>query len=190
MKINLIPEVRQEQLKAQKTNTIVTTVVIIVASILVGVIFLIGAMYIARTTIINQNNASIVTLNQKLKALAPLEKTVLNVQEGIKDVKDILATDNKWGNFFSDLEKATPDDIRFKSLNITADGKISASLEGKEVGSIDRFITAFSQYKRKDTVTNTEKGNLFSDVKVSGYSTNESDHVLFSATLTLNDKEL
>ena len=190
MKINLIPEVRQEQIKIQKINTIVTMVVIIVASVLAGIIFLIGAMYIARVAIVKQNNASIAELNQKLKALAPLEKTVIDVQEGVKDVKSILGTDNKWQSFFSDLEKATPADIRFKQLNISAIGKTTAELEGEDVSSIDRFITSFSNYKRKDTVTNKEKNNLFSGVTVYKYTATPDGHVSFPAEFNLNEKEL
>jgi len=190
VKINLIPEIRQEQVRIQKTNALVTMIAIILAVVLGAIILLLSGMFLARMAQANQYNASITQINKNIKSQAALEKTVIDVSKGIQDVKSILGTDNKWKNFFSDLEKATPGDVRFKSLSITSDGKASAEMEARDVTSLDRFLTSFSTYKRKDLVTNTDKNNLFSDVVVAGYNVDDTGKINFSATFLVNLKEL
>lgn len=177
MKINLIPEVKQEQLRIHKLNATVTTVATFAAFIVGGIIICLALYNIFRTTQIASTNKKIDNVNKELEAYADLEQTVISLETGLTEIKQILTGGPQWSKFFNEFEKATPNDIQFTNFQISGN-EITVTAKGKNVGSVDRFIKSFSNYKVDDK-------NLFSSVYVSGYSA-ENNQVLFQAKFTLN----
>ena len=185
MKINLIPEIKKEQLRIRKTNLLVTNVAIATAVIFGGVIlaltmFIVGMQVKAKAV---EKDTAEIKKTLESETYASLEKTVLSIEQGLKDVKQIVTGDDKWESIFAIFEAATPNDIRFKSLDITKDLVVSATLEGKNVNSIDRFLRSFQNYKNKDAL-------VFSAVEVSGYTTDDKGVVSFSAQFKINSAAL
>jgi hypothetical protein len=183
MKINLIPEVKKEQLKIRNTNIWVTNIAIGIGVVLAGIMVVLAIYMGGVVAKIKSVESDTVTLEDKLKAYQALEQTVLSIEQGVKEVKQILSNEDKWQTVFSVFEEATPDDIRFKSLNISADLGVTAELEGKNINSIDRFIKSFMNYKRNEK-------SVFTAVEVGGYTTNEKGLVNFSATFKINQDAL
>jgi type II secretory pathway pseudopilin PulG len=178
-KINLIPEVKQQQLKTKKNNVFATSFAV-VAAIILGAIILVLAVYIvARKAQIANSDSQVVTLNQQLNAYSDLNNTVLSLETGLSDIKTIVNNDSTWLDIFSEIEKDTPADIRFQTMNIATDYSVTAEMEGTNVASIDRFIQSFSQAQ-----TN-KKTNAFSGVEVDSYSSDGST-VTFMAKFTIN----
>ncbi|MDD5693546.1 MAG: PilN domain-containing protein [Patescibacteria group bacterium] len=176
-KINLIPEVKIEQQRLHKINTTVTTVATVVAIVLGVVIFGLLAYNVSRQVQISSLNSSINKTKEELVAYADLEKTVLSLEKGLAEIKQILAGGTKWSKFFAELEKATPADTQITSFDIKGD-TITLTVTGKDVRSIDRFIKSFSNYKVDDK-------NLFKDVSVNGYTIKDNGNVSFQVTMTL-----
>ena len=147
MKINLIPEVKKEQLKIKTTNLWVTNVAIAIA-IFCGATLLLLGIFIAGTKVnIKSTESETAKLETTLESYKTLEATVISIEQGVREVGQILANEDKWPTVFTMIEGATPDDIRFKSLDISADLNVTAELEGKDINSIDRFIKSFSSFK-------------------------------------------
>lgn len=183
MKINLIPEVKKEQLKVRNTNLWVTNVAIFLG-IAFGCAILILALYMGGVVAkIKSVESQTVTLEDQLKAYQALEATVLSIEQGVKEVKQILNNEDKWQSVYSVFEGATPQDIRFKSLNITPELSVTAELTGKNVNSIDRFIKSFNNYKHNDKLA-------FTSTEVSGYTTDDKGLVSFSAAFKINPDAL
>lgn len=183
MKINLIPEVKKEQLRVRSIN-LWTTNVAVALGILLGSVILVLLVYMGGITAkIKVTENDTVSLQEKLKAYDALEKTVLSIEEGVKEVKQILNNEDKWQTVFSLFEGATPEDIRFRSLSISPELNVNAEVEGKDINSIDRFIKSIENYKYQDK-------SAFSKADVGGYSTNEKGLVSFSATFSINKDAL
>jgi Tfp pilus assembly protein PilO len=183
MKINLIPEVKREQLKIKNINLWTTNIAVLLGIVFAAVIVIMGAYIGGVAAKIGSTEKQTNDLREELKAYESLENTVISIQEGVREVKYILNNEDKWKNVFEIFEQATPNDIRFRSLNISSELVATAQLEGNDVNSIDRFIKSFESYKRDDKFS-------FSNVDVSGYTTNEKGLVTFSATFSINQDVL
>lgn len=179
-KINLIPEVKQKKQRIQKLNTTVSSVSTLTGVVLAGVIFVILGYNGVLSAQIKSTNDKIKKTEDSIKTMKDLEEQVVNLEQGIKDIKLITEKNKSWTKFFSEVEKATPDDIQFLSFSISGN-QVSASLKGKEVNSIDRFISSFSNYK------NSEDKNLFSDVAVNSYTKKDGGQYLFQAKFNVNE---
>ena len=194
-KINLVPEVKQQQQKAYRYNTMATTAAIIVA-IVVGVIVLVLLSYnLAKSRQLSNTNKDIASVKQSLEPYKELEQTVISLESGLTDIKQIINGGTKWSLFFTELEKATPADTQINSLDVKG-SEITMDLTGKDVNSIDRFIKSFSSFKVKpdtetsfgsaDIATDGNLGkNLFQNVNVSGYSAKGDGKVIFQAKMSL-----
>lgn len=175
-KINLIPEVKQEQIKAKKINTTITTVTVIVVVIMGVIIFGLLFYNIGRKAQLSLVNKDIDKINTQLEPYKDLESTVVSLETGLKEIKQILTGGPKWAKFFDELEKVTPGDVQITKFDIKG-SVISIDATGQDVKSIDRFVRSFSNYKVDDK-------NLFSDVVVSGYTSKDSK-ITFQATMNL-----
>lgn len=164
LNINLVPEVKKEQAKVKKTNVAVTTVAFIVAGVLIAAILLLGSLYGYRSARIAAVSKDITKIEGELKVYKDLEDSVVTLETGLKEIKQILTGGRDWTAFYEEIEKATPSDIQLVSLNV-AGNSITVDVRGKDVKSIDRFIKSFSTYKTKDGV------NMYANVVVDGYST-------------------
>ncbi len=178
-KINLIPEVKQRQIKTRKNNLVATTVAVVTAIILGAVILVLVSYIVARKAQVASVNSQETTLNQQLKAYSDLEKTVTSLETGLADIKTITSANPTWLNIFEEIEKSTPADTRFKSMKIATDNSVSAEVEGKDVTSIDRFIKSFSGAQTD------KKLNAFTGLEVNGY-TSDSGTVSFAVKFTIN----
>jgi len=183
-KINLIPEAKQQQQKVKKVNVIVTTVAVVVAVILGSISLLLGGYIVTRKAQIMSIDSQTSELKNQLKAYSELEKTVLSLETGIKDINNIVGENSKWTKTFTVVEAATPNDIRFKSFTVDANNVVSVDVEGGSVKSIDRFIKSFTAYQSNGT-------NAFTNVDVDSFTlTGSGGKVSFQAKFTINEQAI
>jgi Tfp pilus assembly protein PilN len=170
--INLVPEVKKEQARNKQINVTVTTVAFVVGGIVVAAIVLLGSLYGYRTAMIASANKNIEKINTELKPYKELEDSVATLENGLREIKGIVAGGRDWTAFYGDIEKATPADVQFTTFKVTGNS-VSADVTGKNVQSIDRFMRSFSAYKGADG------NNMYSNVVVDGYSTKDNGMVSF-----------
>lgn len=179
-KINLIPEVKQQKQKIQRINTTVSSIATLSGVILGGGILLLLAYSGVLAAQIKSTNDKITKTENSIKTMKDLEDQVVVLESGLKNIKNIVDSNKSWTKFFGEIEKATPADVQFLSFSISGN-QVNASLKGKDVRSIDRFIASFSDYK------NEKDEKLFSDIVVNGYSKKENGEYLFQAKFNVNE---
>ncbi len=179
-KINLIPEVRQKKIKIAQTNKMVTSAAIVLGIATVAAVMSLAAYAAVLTTQKSLIEKDITKVQDSLDTMKDLETTVSNLENGLSNIKGIINGGKDWNNLLGHFEKFTPSDIQITNFAVDG-GRVSLSLKGKEVKSIDRFITSFSNAKDPDNQ------NYFTDVVVSGYSKDETIGVTFSAKFNLNE---
>lgn len=179
-KINLIPEVRQQKLKVQQTNKLVTSVAIIIGIVMVAVILGLAAYAGVITAQKNSVDSQIATVQNSLDTMKDLESTVSNLENGLTNIKSIIAGDKDWNKLLGLFEQYTPSDVQVTAFSVDS-GQVSLSLVGKSVQSIDRFINSFSNAK------NDNGDNYFRDVAVNGYTKKDDGTVTFEAKFNLNE---
>jgi Tfp pilus assembly protein PilN len=179
-KINLIPEVKQKKQKIQKVNATVSSITTFTGVVLIGLIVILLGYNGVLLAQIKSTNDKIAKTEASIKTMKDLEDQVVNLEQGLKDVKLITEKNKSWTKFFSELEKATPDDVQFLSFAINGN-QVTAGLKGKEVNSIDRFISSFTNYKDKNDQ------NLFGEVVVNSYNKKDTGQYLFQAKFNVNE---
>ena len=190
-KINLVPEVKQQQQKAYRYNSIATTAAIIIGIILAVVVIGLLSYNLAKSRQLANTKSDITSIEQSLEPYKALENTVISLEGGLADIKEIINGGPKWSLFFTELEKVTPADTQITNFDIKGN-EITMDVTGKDVNSIDRFIKSFSDYQIKPesteittTTDGTEGKNLFENVNVSGYSSKSDGRVTFQAKMNL-----
>jgi hypothetical protein len=174
LSINLVPEVKKEQAKLKKINLTVTTVAVVVGGILLAAVLLISSLLGYRTVRIGTVKGNITKIEGELEVYKELEESVNTLENGLADIKKIVSGGRNWTEFFAEIENATPADIQFTNFQVSGN-TISASVKGKEVKSIDRFIKSFTNYQ------NSAKTKMFANVVVDGYTVAEGGMVSFQA---------
>lgn len=175
LNINLVPEVKKEQARVKKINFSVTTFAFVVGGVLIATILLLGSLLGYRTTRISSVNKDIAKVEDELVVYKDLEQSVITLENGLKDIKEIVEGGRDWTAFYGDIEKAMPADTQFTSFKVSGNS-ISADVSGKDVKSIDRFIKSFSDYKDKD------QQNVYANVSINGYTTKNNGEVTFQVS--------
>jgi Tfp pilus assembly protein PilN len=144
--INLVPEVQSDKQQLAKKNTYATfTAVSIIGVTLAGLIIL-GSLKVAADFSLNHTKNKIQEVGQESEQYKELEKAVLSLESGLLGIKDTLNGQNNWTLLLPHLEAATPSDVRYKSISIEGNTVI-ASLSGRNVDSIARFIDSYKAYQ-------------------------------------------
>ncbi len=145
-KINLVPEVQEKKQQVSKLNYITTVSSLSVLGVIVVVLVIIGGLILTNKGMASGVEKNISSVNTELESYSDLEKTVLSLESGLAGAKKILDNGTPWTKLLPQIEKATPTDIKFTKI-LLDNGKISASLEGKDINSLARFVESFKKYK-------------------------------------------
>jgi Tfp pilus assembly protein PilN len=193
--INLVPEIKIEQEKLNRLNRYVTEIAIVVFMLLGVIIIMFLSVNFYQRQKVSSLNSKTEKIENELKAYNEIEETVNSLETGIKEIKELQLSEEKWSLFFQNLEKATPDDIRITSLSLSGDSA-TANLEGSSVESIDRFIKSFNAYRVEksktvngEEVKYKEETALFNNLVVTGYSKNNEKYI-FDAEFNFSKEQL
>lgn len=181
LKINLLPESKQLQRKAQRINILSTTISVIILGTTVLLVMVFGFINVAKGSTVKRLDRNISKTEDDLKDYKKLEDTVISLEQGLERIGNIINGGSKWSLFLKELEKSTPSDVRYLSIDIK-DNIVKADLEGKDINSLARYVESLKSYKVKK---DREEQMLFSDVSVKEYS-KKGSVINFSANFTIN----
>lgn len=181
LKINLLPESKQLQRKTQRVNILSTTAAVIILGITVLVVLIFGLMNVTKGSAVKRLDKDISKTESDLKDYKKLEETVISLEQGLERIDRIVNGGSKWSLFFKELEKSTPADIRYISIDIK-DNKVKADLEGKDINSLARYVESMKNYQVKKNDTDQK---LFSGISVKEYS-KKGSNLTFSSEFIIN----
>lgn len=181
-KINLIPEVKKEQVRLRKINLIVTTVATAMGITLTAVTLILLGIFAGYNVKLKSIADNTKKIEEELVVYQDLEKTVVSLEHGLRQIKSLINRENIWTKFFGEVEKATPQDVQIVSLGMAANNGVTMKLVGRDTKSVDRFVKSFSEHKRNEK-------NVFLNVAVEGYIKSENG-IGFDAKLDLNKEAL
>lgn len=163
LKINLVPEVQEKKQQVDRTNSTVVLVTVITLAVIIAGLVIIGGIILTNKNMLVNTEKNISSTKAEISQYAELEKTVLSLENGLAQAKLILDGQNAWTKLLPHIEAATPSDIKFTKLTLES-GKITASLEGKDINSLARFVESYKNYQ---LVVFTGNGTQESTVQVS-----------------------
>jgi len=138
IEVNLIPDVKQELLKAQKARRLVITISIIVGLSMLGVVAIL-AFYTfgAQTIYMASLDTSIKEKTDKLKKVEDLSK-VLTIQNQLTKISDMHSNKNinsRIFNLLNVINPPAPNAVQYTSITYyTTDDKRDIRIEGQTSG--------------------------------------------------------
>lgn len=180
IEINLIPDIKQELLKARRIRTYVISAAVIVGIAAVAVVVLLALyLYAVQTVRGTLADGTIKDKSAELQAIEDLPKT-LTVQNQLSKLSDMHASKNIDSRFFSLLAAVNPEapnEVAISSAVIDASSK-NIKLEGQAVNGFDAaealkktILGTTLEYTDGDNQTKVAK--LTDDVSVSDMSLGE-----------------
>lgn len=95
IQINLVPDVKQEMLRAQRMRNVAISLSITVGIIAIGVVVVLGAVLGAQTAVQKIQEGQIASDYKKLSAHSDLN-SALTVQNQLNTISTLAATDNRF----------------------------------------------------------------------------------------------
>lgn len=143
IELNLIPDVKQELIKAQRSRALVISAAVLL-SIAAGAVVTLLALYVfgAQTIIINNQKNDITDKDQALHQIDGLEQT-LTIQNQLETIVALHNDKGIYSRLFSVLEPikpAAPNDIKISKVTLdSAEGTIQ--IEAQATGGYQAFET-------------------------------------------------
>lgn len=138
IEVNLIPDVKQELLKAQKARRLVITISIIVGLGMLGVVaFLSAYTFLGQNIYMGTLDSSIKDKTDKLKKVEDLSK-VLTIQNQLTKISDMHSNKNinsRIFNLLTVINPPAPNTVQYTSITYyTVDEKREIRIEGQTSG--------------------------------------------------------
>lgn len=120
IQINLIPDIKQEMLKAQRTRRMAISISIMVGIAAAGVVVALGVVLGVQLVYANTTNASIQTEYKALKNIDNIEDvlTIQNQLSTIQSYQDKRTMDSRIFDVLSAINPADPNSVKFSSVKL------------------------------------------------------------------------
>jgi Tfp pilus assembly protein PilN len=164
LQFNLLPDVKQEYLKTQRTKrTIITASIVASAIALFIFILMLTTVYVINKKQLSDANKQIDKYTDQLKAIPNLDK-ILTVQNQLKSLSGLHASKHMLSRVFSYIPQVTPQNVCLGKLSVDL-AQSSMMIEGTADSqkSINTFVDTlkFTKYQ----IDNKDTGkNAFSSV--------------------------
>lgn len=137
IEINLVPDVKQELIKAQRMRTSVVSLAIVTSIVAAGVVVLLAVWVFAVQTVrMAANDGAIKTEFEKLEARPDLDK-VLTIQNQLKQLSDLNSSklmDSRIFDVLAAILPPAPNDVQISDLLINSD-ESSITIQGQAANS-------------------------------------------------------
>lgn len=171
IRINLLPDVKQELIKAQRTRNVVVSVAIMAGVGSVAVVVVMALLVLAQVGLENRQKGIIKDKYNELSKTQNVSDLV-TIQNQLSKVSSINASRTKDSRVFdvlSAINPAAPNNVKFTAVTIDPSTK-SLSLEGTALGGYSALETlkkSILNAQLKATKNGTETtGQLASDVTI------------------------
>lgn len=185
-KVNLAPEVHQTNQRNKQRKklaaTVATSVGIVCAIIVGGLVLLVGAQ---KVTIAAQNN-EIKKRQNEIEQIADLKRAV-TIQEHLKSWKDINSQKVYLSRFFDVLQEFAPQGISISNLELTEDNLLTVTVTAKGYPLATKFAKALEAANVQVGKNASESSQpYFSNVELQAVSDNGDGLISFKLTTQMS----
>lgn len=151
IEINLVPDVKQEFLRAQRTRNTVISIAIIVGIAAVAAIVLISVIVGGQLALSSLNDRTIATENRKLQSVEDLNETVTlqNQLKQLATMHDQNTINSRIFDILTAINPPAPNDVTVSNFQLDPENN-AVSIEGSAVNG----YAAVEVFKK--TILNTE----------------------------------
>ena len=182
VQFNLLPDVKLEYIKAERTKRFVTFVSMIIGVIALGLLFLsMIIVYVVQKQMIRSLDSTIQQSNQKLSSIKDVDK-ILTVQNQLSTLTSLHESKPAVSRVFSYVQQTTPSKVNLNKLSL--DFATSSITLGGTASSLDDVKNYADALKAATyVVADGPSQKAFSDVVLTSFSKNDKD-----TTFTITSK--
>lgn len=170
LQLNLLPDVKQEYIKAENQRRLVISVSVIVTAASIGLLVLLLSMGALQKKHINDLNDDIATNSKDLKAKPEISK-ILTVQNQLDTLPKLHATKPSVARAFDYLNQVTPASIDITSMTADFNEKtITITGNTKALSDVNTYIDTLKFTKYKTNARTGPDAYAFSNVVMSNFA--------------------
>lgn len=172
IELNLLPDVKMEYIKAQRTRRLMFSISVIATVAAVVILGLLLGVNGLQKKHLNDLSSDIASESSKLKSQKNIAK-VLTVQNQLESLTSLHSGKPAASNLFTFLNQVTPNQISISKINIDFTQQ-TATISGgtNALSSVNQYIDTlkYTTYGAKDEDGNIVTGKAFNNVVMSSYS--------------------
>lgn len=169
IQFNLLPDVKQEYLKARRTRQLVVAIALISSGISVAImVLLLVTVNVVQKARLSSANDKIVQYSKELKSIEDLDK-ILTVQNQLKTLTGLHDQKPVVSRLFTYISQLTPSTVTISSLNTDHTANtMTITGEAPSLDTVNVYTDTLKEttYKLKDS---EEEAPAFSDVVLSSF---------------------
>jgi hypothetical protein len=171
IQLNLLPDVKLEYLKAQRTRRTVFSIALIVSSVAVVIlILLLGASGLQKKHLGDLND-DIKSRTQKLQSQPNIDK-ILTVQNQLQKLTELHSSKPAAARLFDYLNQVTPTKVNITEFNASfVDQKFSITGTAEKLENVNQYVDTL-KYTTYTSDDNTDPTKAFSDVVLTSFGLN------------------
>lgn len=199
IQFNLLPDVKLEYIRAQRTKRLVIiSAGLVIAACVVILLILVGSVYGLQRAHLSNLDDDIADKTQTIQEIDHLNR-ILTVQNQLGDINRLHADKPVSSRLFTYIEEVTPSNVSINTLEVDFDeGTMEISGETESLANVNKFVDTlkFVTYTETDGSDNeasqddqddaeTETKNAFSEVVLSSFG-KKIDETSYTVTLSYN----
>lgn len=194
IELNLLPDVKMEYLKAQRSRRLIASVSIIVSLACIGLLVLLLMVTLAQNKHLSDLNADIKTDSQTLKDKPGIDK-VLTVQNQLERLTELHSSKPAGPRMFEYLNQVTPTGANINNIQVDfTQQQIIITGTADALSTVNKYVDTLKY--TKFTVGDSEDTNrAFNDVVLTSFGVNtatsqgsQAQPATYTITLKYNPK--
>lgn len=171
VQFNLLPDIKLQYIKAQRTKHLVTFIATIVAVVSVGLLlFSMFVVYIVQGQLISNLDKNIDKANTKLESISDIDK-ILTVQNQLSTLTSLHESKPASSRIFTYLQETTPQRVSLSQVQI--DFSALTMMLGGNTSSLDDIKIYTDTLKAATYTVDDTAQKAFSEVVLSSFSRND-----------------
>lgn len=188
IQINLLPSIKAEYVKAQRTKRTVITVSIIAIGVSLGIVGILASIaFGAQQLQLSNLQKDIEKSEQNIKSVPDLDK-ILTIQNQLVALTPLHDAKPVMSRLFTYLQQTTPDSVKLEKYTVdNADYTIKLEGEAPALELVNKYVDTLKFTEVAQNEENAQKVNAFSEVVLNNFSKSEQGYT-FSISLKYNDQ--
>lgn len=188
IQINLLPSIKAEYVKAQRTKRTVITVSIIAIGVSLGIVGILASIaYGAQNLQLSNLQKDIEKSEQNIKAVPDLDR-ILTIQNQLVALTPLHDAKPVMSRLFTYLQQTTPDSVTLEKYSIKND-ELTWMVDGEapSIELINKYVDTLKFTEIATAQEGQEPTKAFSEVVLSTFSKSQEGYT-FSITFKFNDQ--
>jgi Tfp pilus assembly protein PilN len=188
IQINLLPSIKAEYVKAQRTKRTVITVSIIAIGVSLGIVGILASIaYGAQNLQLSNLQKDIEKSEQNIKAVPDLDK-ILTIQNQLVALTPLHDAKPVMSRLFTYLQQTTPDSVTLEKYSIKND-ELTWTVDGEasSIELINKYVDTLKFTEIATTQEGQEPTRAFSEVVLSSFAKSQ-DGYTYSIAFKFNDQ--